>query len=156
MRQSVTVLRRPCFEGLGALAAACGGDQGPDVDPKVEPFVGTWDADSLTVKNNADTTVVANVLDFGSFFITVEPSGQYTATLTVYGNANPEIGQLGVLNSTTLTLTPTFPTGRPVSTAVYAFDSADHLVLDGATDFDFNLDGTPEAAQAHFELQRRP
>lgn len=136
-----------------ALVMACGGDQGPQVDPRVEAFVGTWVADSLTVKNNADTTVVANILDFGSFFITVEASGTYTATLTVYGQANPEIGRLTVINSGTLTLTPTFPTGRPVATASYAF-VGDRLILDGATEFDFNLDGTPEAAQAHFELER--
>lgn len=141
---------------LVALAAACGGDQGPDVDPKVEPFVGTWDADSLVIRSIADTTKFVNILDFGSFFITVEPSGQYTATIIVYGNASPEIGQLGVLNSTTLTLTPTFPTGRPVATASYEFDGPDHLILDGATEFDINNDGIDESGEAHFELTRQP
>jgi hypothetical protein len=137
-----------------ALAVACGGDQGPEVDPLVAPFVGTWDADSLTVRNLA-TSDTANVLEFGSFFITVQPSGQYTATLTVYRQANPEIGQLGVISGSTLSLTPTFPAGRPVATATYSFVAADRLIMDGATEFDFNLDGTPEDAQAHFELQRQ-
>jgi len=138
-----------------ALAAACGGDQGPDVDPDVAPFVGVWDADSLTVSNlaSADT---ANVLEFGSFFITVEASGTYTASLTVYGQANPEVGRLRVINATTLSLTPTTPPGRPVATASYTFASASRLILDGPTEFDFNLDGTPEDALAHFELQCRP
>jgi DNA-binding beta-propeller fold protein YncE len=139
-----------------AVGAACGGgDGGTDVDPGIAPFVGTWDADSLTVTNAANDTVVANVLDFGSFFITVEPSGQYTATLTVLGQANPEIGQLSIINGSTLSLTPTFPAGRPAATATYVFQSEDYLILDGTTDFDFNQDGTPEAAFAHFELQRQ-
>jgi hypothetical protein len=121
----------------------------------VAPFVGTWDADSLTLTSDADTTVVANIIEFGSFFITVEPSGQYTATLTVFGRPNPEIGQLTVLNPTTLTLAPSFPAGRPVATAQFVFQADDYLILDGPTEFDFNLDGTPESAQAHFQLQRQ-
>jgi hypothetical protein len=137
------------------VLGGCGGDNGPEVDPAVAPFVGTWDADSLAVTNDADTTVVANVLDFGSFFITVEPSGQYTATLTVNGSANPQIGQLTVNNANTLTLTPSFPSGEPPATSSYVFLSGDYVVLEGPTDFDFNLDGTPEPAQAYFGLQRR-
>ena len=137
------------------FAVACGGDAGPEVDPAVAPFVGTWDADSMTVTNDADPTVVANILDFGSFFITVEPSGQYTAAITINGAANPEIGQLTVDNANTLTLTPSVPAGRPPATSSYVFLSDSMVVLDGPTEFDFNLDGTPEAAQAHIELSRR-
>jgi hypothetical protein len=36
------------------------------------------------------------------------------------------------------------------------FATPDSLVLDGATEFDFNLDGADEPAQAHLELVRRP
>lgn len=143
---------------MAAVGTACGGDQGTDVNPDVAPFVGTWVADSLTVTSAANDTVIANVLDSvfgGSFSITVEPSGQYTATLTVLGQANPEIGWLSIINASTLSLTPTFPAGRPVATAAYAFEGDDDLVLDGDTEFDFNRDGTPEAAFAHFELQRQ-
>lgn len=141
-----------------ALGAACGGDQGPDVDPAIAPFVGTWVADSLTITNQANPTQVANILDptfGGSFSINVQPSGQYTATLTVYAQANPEIGWLSVINASTLSLTPTIPAGRPVATASYVFQSDDYLILDGATEFDFNLDGTDEVALAHFELERQ-
>ena len=137
---------------LALLLASCGGDDGVQADPAVAPFVGTWDADSLTMTNVANLTQVANVLDFGSFFITVEPSGQYTANLTVLGTPFPEIGQLTVIDGSTLTLTPT---GGPVSTGEYFFAAPDSLILEGASDFDFNLDGTPESAIAHFELTRR-
>jgi len=140
--------------GAAAVSVACGGDSGGvQADPSVAPFVGTWIADSMTVTNDADTTVVANILEFGSFTIAVEPSGQYTATLTVSARANVEIGQLTVIGSA-LTLTPSFPAGRSPATSDYVFVTEDFLILDGATAFDFNLDGTPEAAQGHIELQR--
>lgn len=136
------------------LVAACGGEDPMEPDPALARFVGTWDADSLTLTNDADTTVVANVLELGSFFIIVEESGQYTATLTVSGQANPEIGQLSVSGST-LTLTPSFPAGRPQAVSTFLFMGDDFLILDGPTEFDFNLDGTDEPAQAHFELRKR-
>jgi hypothetical protein len=142
---------------LLSVVAACGGEDPVEVDPAVAPFVGTWDADSLTLTNAADTMTVANVLDTlfnGSFFITVEPSGQYTANLTVLSLSSPEIGQLAVIDGSTLTLTPTVPPG-PVATAEYLFAAEDSVILDGTTEFDFNLDGTPELALAHFELKRR-
>ena len=136
------------------LTGACGEDP-IEADPAVTPFVGTWDADSLTLISDASPPDTANLLTFGSFFITVEPSGQYTATLTVLGQPSPEIGQLGVVNGSTLTLTPSFPAGRPVGTSAYVFQADDYLILDGPTEFDFNLDGTAEPAQAHFELRRQ-
>jgi len=139
----------------GLLAAACGGDDPIEPDPAVAPFVGIWDADSLTITNeDPDTTIVANILEFGSFFINVEASGQYTATLNFGGAAIPEIGQLSVSGGT-MTLTPSYPAGRSPATSTYSFLADDFLILDGPTEFDFNLDGTPEPAQAHFELQRR-
>lgn len=139
---------------LAAVAGACGGDDPVEPDPAVAPFVGTWDADSLTLTNVAEPATVANVLDFGSFFVRVEPSGQYTATLEVFGSPEVQIGQLTVSGST-MTLTPSVPAGEPPSTSTYTFVSDDYLVLEGPTDFDFNLDGTDEAAEAYFGLQRR-
>ena len=137
------------------LVAACGDDTSVNVDPTVAPFVGTWDADSMTVTSDANPSVVANILDFGSFFVVVEPSGRYTATLEVLGQSSPESGRLTVTGST-ITLTPTFPPGQSPSVADYEFVADDYLILDGATEFDFNLGGTPEPAQAHIELQRQP
>jgi hypothetical protein len=143
------------FVAAAGVLVACGGDDPVQPDPAVAPFVGTWDADSLTITNtDPDTTIVANILEFGSFFITVEESGQYTATLTFAGSAIPEIGQLSVSGST-LTMTPSYPAGRSPATSTYSFSSDDYLIMDGPTEFDFNLDGTPEDAEAHFELQRR-
>jgi hypothetical protein len=137
-----------------ALAAACGSGTGVEIDPAVAPFVGTWDATEFTVTSQADPGTVVDVLSLGEFHITVEPSGQYTASLAILG-IPPEIGQLSV-SGNTLTLDPTTPATAPTATSTYSFTSADYVVLDGPTEFDFNLDGTDEAATAHIELQRRP
>jgi hypothetical protein len=57
------------------------------------------------------------------------------------------------VQGSTLTLDPT--TGPPAP-STYHFATPDSLILDGATEFDFNLDGTDEPAHAHTELVRRP
>ena len=136
------------------VSSACGSDA-IVADPTVAAFVGTWDADSLTMTSDADTTVVANVLDFGSFVIIIEPSGQYTATLTVFGQSSPEIGQLTVQSGSTLTLAPTFPPGRPAASANYSFQGDGDLTLEGPSEFDFNFDDIDEPAQAYTHLVRR-
>jgi len=140
---------------MASVMAACGSDT-IEADPTVAAFVGTWDADSLTMTNAGDTTVVANLLDFGSFVILIEPSGQYTATLTVLGSTGVEFGDLDANAATsTIQLNRSAPPPPAVSTSSYSFVADDYLVLDGASEFDFNLDQIPEAAQAHFELRRR-
>ncbi len=128
-------------------ASACGEDP-VAVDPAVQPFVGTWDAVEFTVTGD---TIVADVLSLGPFWISIEPSGQYTATLEWLGGF-AELGRLTVQNSTTLTLDPS---DGPPAPSAYVFATPDSLILDGATEFDFNLDGTDEPAQAHIELVRR-
>jgi hypothetical protein len=145
MRQRTSAWVALAWIGVGA--AACGEDP-IAVDPAVARFVGTWDAVAFTVTGD---TIVANLLDLGDFWISVEPSGQYTATLEWLGGF-AELGTLTVQGPSALTLDPT--TGPPAP-STYVFETPDSLVLDGATEFDFNLDGTDEPAQAHIELLRR-
>ena len=137
---------------LAALAiVACGGSTDIDVDPLVEPFVGTWDAVVFTVTADAPPNQVVDVLTLGDFWIAVEPSGTYTATLEFPG-IPAEIGQLTVESSSQLTLRPTVGDPAP---STYVFATPDSLILDGPTEFDFNLDRTDEPGQAHIEIVRR-
>lgn len=141
--------------GLSLLVVAIGacGSDGVAVDAAVAPFVGTWDAVVLTVSAEPPSSVVVDVLATGgSFWISVEPSGQYTATLEFAG-PHVELGDLTVQSSSQFTLNP--QGGSPAPSA-YVFAKPDSLVLDGATEFDFNLDFVSEPGQAHFELVRRP
>jgi hypothetical protein len=119
--------------------------------PTVEPFVGTWDAVVFTVTADDPPHTTADVLTLGPFWISVEPSGRYIATLEFLGG-QVEFGQLTVQTSTRLTLDPD---NGPAAPSDYVFATTDSLVLDGSTDFDFNLDGTTEPAQAHIEIVRR-
>jgi hypothetical protein len=146
-------MRRVIGVGMAAALAACGTDPaGPD--PALAPFVGTWDAVAFTVTGDAPPNTVANILQLGPFWITVEPSGQYIATLE-FLTGFPVFGQMTVESGSALTLNPTNPAGPP-EPSVYVFATADSLIMDGPTQFDFNLDGTDEAAQAHLEIVRRP
>lgn len=153
-----------CWMGIALciVAAACGGsDDGlvdPVPDPAVEPFVGTWDAEVMTVTSVADTTVVADLIGIGgTFIIDIQPSGQYTAQLSFA--AADSVGIEPFVELGTMTVTGGFvtlrPNNGPVASSEYQFESSDYLVLDGATDFDFNLDEEPDPGQLHLELQRR-
>jgi len=133
------------------LAAACGGDSGgPDVDPAVAPFVGTWVADSMAVTSQADTTLHFDLLAAGATFsIVVQPSGQYTATLGSFTGTSVEIGDMTVLGTSSLELRVSYPPPGETQAMTYRFATVDHLVLDGATEWN----GQP--AYGHIELNRQ-
>lgn len=148
-----------------ALAlAACGGSETtpiePTPDPTVQPFVGTWDAETLTVTSTAVDTIVADLIEIGgSFTLNVQESGQYTAQLAFVATDSlgidpfVEIGQLTV-SDRFVTLDPETPPGDPVASE-YEFLSDDLLRLEGPTEFDFNLDESPDPAILLLELRRR-
>ena len=144
---------------LAAVAVAGGcGDDGSTTEieypPEVQPFVGTWDAEVFTVTSDADTTIVFDLFEdvSGEFFMNVQRSGTYTATLTIGGLARPEIGTLSVSNGF-VTLTPN---GGSSSSAPYSFIRDDYLAIGPApTEFEFNFDGEVDAGQLYFEVQRR-
>jgi hypothetical protein len=142
---------------LATLAiAACGGGSQIEADPAVAPFVGTWDATAFEVTSDADPSIQVDVLGIpAAFYISIEPSGQYTATLEHPLGAAVEIGQLTVIGGT-VRLDPTIPADGITATSTFVFTTDDSLVLDGPTEYDFNGDFVAdEAATAHIELQRR-
>lgn len=159
------IVRTTTWVAILAAAAACGGgDNGllpTEPDEAIEPFVGTWDAEAFKVTSDADTTIVADLLEIGgSFVLNVQPSGQYTAQLAFTATDSlgiqpfVEIGQMTVGEGGFLTLRPTTPPGDPVTSA-FTFIREDYLRLVGPTEFDFNLDGEPDPAELFTELQRR-
>jgi hypothetical protein len=134
------------------ILAGCGSESvAPDAG--VAALVGDWDATSLVLTSVANPQVKPDLVALGaSFRLNVQPSGQYTAILLYAQQSSTEIGTLSVAGST-LTMARDFPS-RSTSDAVFAL-SGNRLTLDGDSEFDFNLDGTPEPALAHFELLRR-
>jgi hypothetical protein len=139
---------------LPLALAACGGDSAATApDPAISPFVGDWTATTLIVTNVAVPDQSADLLAVGaSFNLNIQESGQYTAVLVILGQAQTEIGKVRVTAST-ITFLREFPSAES-SVSEYSFDGPDRLTLDGDTEFDFNLDGIPEASLAHFVLVR--
>ncbi len=140
------------------FSAACGGGDGTGPgdggsDPALAPFVGDWQALAMVLTNKANPSVAPDLIQLGAqFTINVQPSGQYTAILLYMQASSTEIGRLSVAGSTVV-LERTFPSAE-TSSATFQFTDG-HLILDGDSEFDFNLDGTPEPAQAHIVLERR-
>lgn len=116
--------------------------------------MGDWSADVLVVSNAADPDESLDLLEGGSAFrINVQPSGQYTATLTVFGSPVTEIGSLTV-QGTVLTFYREFPSAD-TATATLTQLSPDRVRLVGATTFDFEPVGSPDEAFLLTELVRQ-
>ncbi|MEJ2203084.1 MAG: hypothetical protein P8170_03140 [Gemmatimonadota bacterium] len=137
------------------LWGGCGGGDDPidvEPDPAIAPFVGNWTALAMVVTSVANPDVSPDLIEEGATFsLNVQASGQYTANLIFLQQVSTEIGFISVSGST-VTLKREFPSPS-TSTATYEFQGS-LLTLDGPTEFDFNLDGEPEAAEGHIELQR--
>ena len=142
---------------ITAILAACRTDGETPLGPdeSLVPFVGTWDAEVMTITNDADPSVVADLMLNGVFFINIQPSGIYTASLEFGGiPLPPEIGQVTISDGGFITLQPSAPDATP-ATSAYIFLQPDYLRMVGPTDFDFNLDGTSEPAELFLEVRRR-
>jgi hypothetical protein len=139
---------------LAAFAAvACAGSDATGPDPAIAPFVGDWNATSLILTSQANPEVSPDLITLGATFsLNVQESGQYTAILLYASQAQTEIGHVTVSGSA-VTLHREFPSAGTTA-GVYEFQG-NRLVLDGETEFDFNLDGTPEPALVHLEFVRK-
>ena len=126
---------------IGAIG--CGSDPiEPDFDPDF--MVGDWLADSLVMTSAANPEVVADLVALGAVFtLSVQPSGRYTAILEGFGQSSSEFGRLTV-DGASVVLMPESPPG-PESRALWE-RVGDSVILEGDSDFDFNLDGTTEPA----------
>ena len=126
---------------LGAIG--CQGDPtGPDFNPDF--MVGNWLAESLVMTSVANPDVVADLTALGAVFtLSVQPSGRYTAILEGFGQSSSESGKLTV-DGAFVVLMPEAPPG-PESQAFWE-RVGDSVILEGDSDFDFNLDGTTEPA----------
>jgi hypothetical protein len=137
---------------VGTLSS-CGGDTvGPD--NSLNAIVGSWDAFRMVVVNKASPTTAPDLIKLGvTFFVDVQPSGQYTAILTSFGIPNTEFGRIEVRNEQ-LTFHREQPGPARSDIGTYRI-SADTLFLTGDTDFDFNLDGQAEPARLLTDFKKR-
>jgi hypothetical protein len=127
-------------------------DSGTGAGKDLAPLVGTWRAQALVISNKANPSQSFNLIqEGGEFTLSILGSGQYVATLVVFGQPAVEMGTMRA-SGNSFTITPTSHDGPPTS-GTWRFEG-EILILDGDTEFDFNQDGTRQAASAHFELFR--
>ncbi len=140
-----------CFALLATAGTLTGcSDDGTGVDKALEPLVGKWRAETLLLTNAANPSVSVDLVAEGATFtLSILGNGQYTASLAAFGQSNTEIGQVKV-SGNEVTITPTSPPG-PALVGTFEFQG-ETLILDGASEYDFNRDGTTESALVHMVL----
>lgn len=120
---------------------------------ELKPLVGVWDALELVMTSQTNPDISVDLIEEGAAFtLSILSNGQYTATLTIFEQGTSEMGNVQI-SGNTVTITPTQPEG-PALEATWSFQG-ERLVLDGESEFDFNLDGTTEASFVHIVLEPR-
>lgn len=136
--------------------SGCGDTQiAPDAD--IAPLVGDWDAVAFEVTSAENPLISVDILEQGAeFFINVQPSGGFTTQLSFQGAACTELGDLETREATLLMKirVTTCGGGSRTDTATFSV-TGDILTLQAGTVFDFDLNGTSEAAHLDAELARR-
>ncbi len=135
---------------LAFLLIGCGGggDTTGPTSPQSGPdfMVGDWIVESMVVTSLANPDVAPDIVApplNATFTLTMQPSGRYTAILSGYGQSSSESGTLAVEGSEIVFHRQLPTTGE--SRANWERDGS-AVIFFGATDFDFNLDGTTEPA----------
>ena len=151
-----SVLRFLLVPILASVAfASCGGDEVTGPGQEIDALVGDWVAQKLEVTLVADPTRTADLLESGaSFSINVQPSGQYTAVLTILGFPQTEIGFLEV-DGNELVFKRQHPSSDTSRADYSLLDGGSRVRLNGATEFDFDGDQIGEPSTLLTELVRR-
>ncbi len=143
-------LRNPTALLLSLLFLSGCSDSGTEVKDELAPLVGAWRAQALVMTSREEPETSVDLVDEGGVFtLSILATGDYTASLVIYGQPNTEAGKVTV-SGDQITITPTTPPGPPV-TGRWRIEGG-ILYLDGSTEFDFDLDGIRETADIHMEL----
>ncbi len=126
---------------------------GPESTPEeiTAALAGTWTATSFVFTNVANSSETFDMIaNGGSFTLTLTADGQFTGTLTGPGE-NETFGGTYVAQGANLILTDEL---EPDSETVAFTLSSNTLTITGDDEFDFDEDGTDEAAIMTIVLQR--
>lgn len=136
---------------LGGSSACSDDDVG--IAKGLAPLVGVWRADTLVLTNEANPSVVVDLIEEGAeFTLSILGDGRYQAVLKAFGQENLESGNISV-SGDEFVLSPA-PSSAVATTGTWAVNNG-VLTLDGVTEFDFNQDGSREAALVHIEFHLR-
>ena len=141
--------------GVVLALGACGGEDPVGPNPTISDLVASWDAIRFVVQDPSDPEVRPDLIEAGmTFFLDVQPSGNYTAILTAFGQPNTEFGRIEIRGSNELIFHREQP-GPPRSDTGTFRLSGDTLFVTGQTEFDFDQDGAPEPANLFADLVKR-
>ncbi len=110
-------------------------------------------AASMVVTSKADPSVSPDITEFGATFtLSVQPSGRYLAILVVFRQSSSESGTLTV-DGEWVVFMRQLPS--PDESRALWERLGSSVILEGDTEFDFNLDGTAEPATLRTTLVPR-
>lgn len=143
---------------LCLTAAACGDDgTGPDSDDPLAQFIGTWDGVSMAFSNPANGLQVDPILAGGTLVITIGGDGRFSMTLQVpvLGLTQNDNGQFSVSGNQMTLATDGDPT--PIVGTYTVEQNGTRVVLNATqgVEFDFDQNGSDEAATLRLTLQKR-
>jgi hypothetical protein len=108
----------------------------------------------LVVASKANPATAPDLIALGfGFFVDVQPSGQYTAILTAFGQPATEFGRIQVRGNYLL-FHREQPAPARTDSSTYRL-VADTLFIVGDTDFDFDRDGRADPGTLSTSLVKR-
>ena len=139
---------------VAALAVACSDSDGPTGGAEdVDDLVGTWNATVMVFTNTADNTQTFDAIAEGaSLTLTIASDGRYTFDIDFPGEGPETDTGTFTLSGSNITITSDNPQD-PAETMGYTL-SGNTLTLLGDDTFDFDEDGTDEAATMRIVLTR--
>lgn len=152
--------RARCFfvvvaAGLMAVAGCIDNTVDPEL-VEVDFLVGSWESTEMLMISEADPEREVDLVQVfdATFTLDVEPSGRYTAELTLAGGGTSftdlETGSLSVEGDS---LVFNSDEGSVSRSRFEVREDGTLLVLDGAAEFDFDGDLEAEPATLHLELR---
>jgi len=132
------------------LLAGCGDDGGPGRTVVLADLIGTWEASVMEFTSVANPALQVDLVDLGvDFWLTVGGDADYTVVMFIpFEGYETETGSASVVDGS-VTILPDGEIG-PITFA--ASLSGGTLTLTGEDEFDFDDDGTDEAAELRLVL----
>lgn len=155
MRRFSRPLRRSFAAACAMLTVlACSDDNGVSPNPDIAFMVGDWEAVTFTIVPEGGGEGLDLIAEGGAFTLNVQPSGQYTAILTIPGvpPPPPELGMLSVEGDELLFHRTTPP--QVTSRTTYERLGDGHVQFSGPSQVDLDGNGTPEIITLDVEIVR--
>lgn len=139
---------------LGALAVACGDDNGGGTGPTLDDLVGTWDASSASLTDNA-TSASVDLVQLGlTVELEITALERFTFTVRLGATVVEQVMGDFTINGNNFTLTDDDDPNDPISGTFTLQGDNLSVEADDVELFDFNMDGTNDPARLEADFDR--